>query len=158
MTDALFWEIVSMLDWSKWGANGNSDGDDSEPDELGVLEPAIRKLANLTVCEICLFDEFLNWRLYTLDTREHALNFAPGQEFRGCVNDQLPFSTDGFKDCRAMVIAKGQREYERVLADPTQMAREGFESFAYLPGYAFQRKTGAGIRVRGRRPFVDWMQ
>ncbi len=78
MTDALFWEIVSLLDWSKWRTDGNSDGDDSEPDELGVLEPAIRKLANLTVREICLFDEFLNWRLYTLDTREHAAQLRAG--------------------------------------------------------------------------------
>ncbi len=42
-----------------------------------------------------------------------------------------------------MVIARGQREYDRVLGDPTQMATEGFESFGYLAGYAFQRKTGA---------------
>jgi hypothetical protein len=130
MTDALFWDIVSRLDWSKW--------DDAD----AVLEPAVRRLAELPVREICLFDEFLHWRLYTLDTREHALHFAPGHEYYGYVKDDIPFSTDGFKDCRAMVIARGQQEYEKALADPTQMAREGFETFAYLAGYAYRRKTG----------------
>ena len=134
MTDGRFWEIVSLLDWSKWG--------DNYEDEVAVLEPAISRLAELTVREICLFDEFLHWRLYTLDTREHALNFAPGEAYHGYVGDDLPFSTDGFMDCRAMVIARGQEQYEAVLADPTQMARQRFETFAYLARYAYERKTG----------------
>jgi Protein of unknown function (DUF4240) len=133
MTDAQFWDLVSLLDWSKW-----EEGEG----ERAMLEPAIPKLAELPVREIYLFDEFLSWRLYTLDTREHALHFAPGQEYYGYINDDTPFSTDGFLDCRAMVVAKGQREYEKVLSDPTQMAQEGFESFSYLASYAFQRKTG----------------
>jgi hypothetical protein len=132
MTEALFWDIVSLLDWSKWD------------DDRAVLEPAIRRLAKLPIREICLFDEFLHWRLYSLDTREHALHFAPGQPYEGYVNDELPFSTDGFMDCRAMVVAKGQREYESVLGDPTQMARQRFESFAYLARFAYERKTGDG--------------
>jgi hypothetical protein len=111
---------------------------------MGVLEPAICALAELPIREIFLFDEFLSWRLYTLDTREHALNFAPGQEYHGYVNDTLPFSTDSFIDCRAMVIARGQLEYEKVLADPTRMAKESFESFQYLAKRAFSRKTGKG--------------
>jgi hypothetical protein len=143
MTDGLFWNIIGLLDWSKWPAHKGGDPEEgSNYDENAVLEPAVRKLAELPVREIYLFDEFLHWRLYTLDTREHALNFAPGQEYHGYVNDQLPFSTDGFMDCRAMAIARGQREYEKVLADPTQMAKEGFESFAFLPSYAYKRKTG----------------
>ena len=133
MTDAQFWDIVRLLDWSRW---------DEDPAGAAVLEPVIRRLAELPVREICLFDEFLSWRLYTLDTREHALNFAPGEECYGYVSDDLPFSTDGFMDCRAMVIAKGQQEYEKVLADPTQMARQGFEGFAYLARRAYERKTG----------------
>ena len=72
----------------------------------------------LSARAIYLFDEFLHWRLYTLDTREHALHFAPGEAYNEYVSDDLPFSTDGFMDCRAMVIAKGQLEYEKVLADP----------------------------------------
>src|SRR5262245_12316855 len=130
MTDALFWEIVSLLDWSKW---------DEKKDEQAVLEPAMRRLAELPIREIYLFDEFLHWRLYTLDTREHALNFAPGEAGYGYVDDHRPFSTDGFIDCRAMVVALGQREYERVLTDPTGMAREGFEGFAYLARFAYHR-------------------
>lgn len=140
MTDALFWDIVSALDWSKWNEDEESR---TAYDDDAVLEPAIRRLAELPIREIYLFDEFLSWRLYTLDTREHALHFAPGEEGRGYIADGTPFSTDSFKDCRAMVVARGQREYERVLADPKRMARQGFETFAYLARYAYERKTGA---------------
>jgi hypothetical protein len=129
MTDRLFWDIVSSLDWSREAEEAN-------------LEPAIQKLASLPVREIFLFAEFLSWRLYTLDTREHALNFAPGQECYGYIDEETPFSTDGFLDCRAMVIAKGQREYESVLADPKKMAQIGFELFLSLPKSAFERKMG----------------
>src|SRR5262249_27176262 len=129
LTDTQFWDIVSLLDWS-------------QADDRAIAEPAIRKLAELPVREICLFEEFLRWRVYTLDTREHALNFAPGQEYYGYIDDSKPFSTDGFVYCRAMVVAKGRAEYERVLADPTRMARDGFELFLYLPHYAYERKAG----------------
>jgi hypothetical protein len=132
MTDALFWDIVNALDWSKWDAN----------DDDAVLEPAITKLAALPVREICMFDEFLHWRVYSLDTREHARHFAPGVRYRGYVDADTPFSTDGFLYCRGMVVAGGQQEYEAVLADPTRMARDGFERFLYLAMYADERKTG----------------
>ena len=138
MTDALFWDIVSALDWSKW--NEDEEGHTAAAD--AVLEPAIRRLAELPVSEICLFDEFLSWRLYTLDTRELALHFAPGEEGHGYINDGTPFSTDSFMDCRAMVIARGQREYEHVLADPTRMARQGFETFAF--GTTFRARSRFG--------------
>jgi hypothetical protein len=55
MTDSQFWEIISLLDWSKWPMEENA-----------VLEPAINRLTELPVREIFLFDEFLHWRLYTL--------------------------------------------------------------------------------------------
>ncbi len=130
VTDKQFWDIVGLLDWSRG-------------DERTIIEPAIRKLAAMPVREIYMFDEFLRWRVYTLDTRQHALNFAPGVECYGYIDDSMPFSTDGFVYCRAMVVAKGQAEYERVLADPTRMAHEGFELFLYLPHFAYERKTGA---------------
>ena len=59
MTDALFWDIVSALDWSKWNEDEERR---AAADDYAVLEPAIRRLAELPVREICLFDEFLSWR------------------------------------------------------------------------------------------------
>jgi hypothetical protein len=115
----------------------------SRGDERAIIAPAVRGLAKLPVREICMFHEFLRWRFYTLDTREHARNFAPGVEGYGYIKDSTPFSTDGFVYCRAMVVAKRQAEYERVLADPTLMAREGFELYLYLPQFAYERKAGA---------------
>jgi hypothetical protein len=165
MTDELFWAIVGLLDWTKWHAGPIGDaGEETDLDEQAVLEPALQKLAALPIREICLFDEFLHWRLYTLDTREHALHFAPGHAYYGYVSDDLPFSTGGFMDCRAMVIAKGQREYEKVLADPTRMAKEGFERFAYLARLAYERKTGqeyeheVGIQCWAGCNKAGWMQ
>lgn len=133
MTDARFWEIVSLLDWSKWA---------EDEDEEAVLEPAITKLAQLPVPEILMFDEFLRWRVYSLDTRAHARHAGSGNEYDTYTDPDKPFSTDGFLYCRGMVVAKGRDEYEVVLADPTRMAQQRFELFLYLARYAYERKTG----------------
>jgi hypothetical protein len=133
MSDARFWEIVSLLDWSKW---------DEDEDERAVLEPAIRKLAELPIPEILMFEEFLRWRVYSLDTREHARHAGSGEEYDTYTGPDKPFSTDGFLYCRGMVVARGRQEYEAVLIEPTRMAKERFELFLYLARYAYEWKTG----------------
>ena len=63
-----------------------------------------------------------------------------------------------------MVVARGQREYEQGLADPTQMARQRFESFAYIASYAYKRKTGedyeyeVGIHAWAGCNIAGWMR
>jgi hypothetical protein len=124
MTEAEFWRIVGYLRWRKDGAPAST-------------APVCDALAELPTREIFLFAEFLAWKLYLLDTREHARHFGVGSLKR----DGGPFSTDGFLYCRAMAVARGQAEYERVVADPTRMPDTGFESLLYVPSRAFEWKT-----------------
>jgi hypothetical protein len=139
VTDALFWDIVSLLDWSKWNEN---EEERTGADERAVLEPAIAKLSELPVREILMFEEFLRWRVYSLDTREHARHSGSGEEYDSYTGPDKPFSTDGFLYCRGMAVAKGRAEYEEALADPTRMPADRFELFLYLARYAYERKTG----------------
>lgn len=131
MTDAQFWNIVALLDWSKW-----------DEDERAILEPAITRLAELPVREILLFEEFLRWRVYSLDTREHARHSGSGGEYETYTGPDKPFSTDGFLYCRGMAVARGREQYEAALADPTRMPADRFELFLYLASFAYERKTG----------------
>jgi hypothetical protein len=124
VTESDFWRLVDLLQWP-------ADGDTPQTGRL------IDALADLPVREIFMFAEFLAWKLYVLDTREHARHFGVGALKR----DGGPFSTDGFLYCRAMAVARGQVEYEKVVADPTRMPRDGFESFLYVASRAFQWKT-----------------
>jgi hypothetical protein len=155
MTDSLFWDVVSLLDWSKWG---ESD------DECAVLERAIAKLAELPVGEILMFEEFLCWRVYSLDTRKHARHSGSGEEYDTYTEPDKPFSTDGFLYCRSMAVAKGRAEYEAALADPTRMPNERFELFLYLARYAYERKTGkvceyeAGIKYESCSNPAGWLK
>jgi hypothetical protein len=140
VTDQQFWGIVALLDWSR--VSREKIDDLPRADLVAVLEPAVERLSRPPNREILQFHEHLSWRLYTLDTREHALHFVPGERFRGYVDDGTPFSTDGFLDSRALAIAMGRREYERIQADPTKMPGGSFELFLSLPDSAYERKTG----------------
>lgn len=141
MTEAQFWKIVRLLDWT-------------QADDRAVVEPAVAKLAELPVPEIYLFDEFLRWHLFTLDTREHAGHFGSGERFETYVDDETPFSTDGFLYCRAMVIAKGPQFHDAVLVDPTLMASERFEFMLYVPNFAYERKTGQNYEYEAA---ISWV-
>lgn len=144
MTDGQFWQIISLLDWTQ---------DDN--DEMAIVEPAVQALAELPISEIFMFDEFLCWRLYTLDTREHARNFGDNEPCYSYVDDSTPFSTDSFLYSRARVVAGGREEYERVLADPTQMPKENeFETGLYLAALAYQQKTGKDYEYE---PGLSWV-
>jgi hypothetical protein len=155
MTDALFWDIVGLLDWSKWSKRTDK--------KLAILEPAIAKLSELSIREIFLFEEFLRWRVYTLDTREHARHSGSGKPCDTHTGPDQPFSTDGFLDRRSMAVAKGRAEYESVLADPTRMPKEKFELFLYLARYAYERKTGeyyeyrAGVSTKAGSNSAGWL-
>jgi hypothetical protein len=141
MTDKLFWEIISLLDWT-------------QDDERAIVEPAICTLVKLPISEIFMFDEFLCWRLYTLDTREHARHFSENEPCSSYVDDATPFSTDSFLYSRARAIANGKTFYEMVLADPKQMPKEmEFEMGLYLAAFAYQEKTG---REYPYKPGLSW--
>ena len=120
-----FWAIIDKLDWDKTG------------DDDAVLAPAVKALSKMSVSDINQFAERFAWVLYQLDTREHARHIGDAYDPKeGFV------SADGFLYARCAVVANGQKYYERVLKDPTQMPENlDFESLLSLVHDAYEMKT-----------------
>ncbi|PSR11464.1 MAG: hypothetical protein DA408_02570 [Bacteroidetes bacterium] len=121
-----FWEIISLLDWSK-------EGDDD-----AVVEPAKARLAAGPIRHILEFADLLSEKLYALDALKYAKHIGSDSWSR----DHY-FSVDNFSYARCCVIANGRDVFEKVLHDPTQMPKDfTFEELLYLPSEAYERKTG----------------
>jgi hypothetical protein len=53
-------------------------------------------------------------------------------------------SADDFLYRRCVVVANGRELYDEALRDPSQMPQDlDFEALIYLPGRAYEQKTGA---------------
>lgn len=121
MSDAEFWELISMLDWEY-------EGDDDK-----VVEPLINTLKNMKVKDIKEFQESLAFKLFKLDTRNHAEVLEPDGEI----------SADYFLYSRCAVIANGEDYYTLVLNDSQSMPRDTeFESLLYVAQVAYELRTG----------------
>ena len=130
LSEAHFWEIISLLDWNK-------EGDDN-----AILEPAIARLAAGPVRHIFEFADMLSEKLYTLDTRKYALYIGEDSW-----SPDKYFSVDNFLYARCCVVANGKDLYEKVLHDPAQMPKDlTFEALLYLPSEAYEIKTGNHYR------------
>lgn len=126
LSEAHFWEIISLLDWSKTG------------DDEAVIEPVIAELASGTIRHIFEFADLLSEKLYALDGRKYAMHIGEDSW-----SPDRYFSVDNFLYARCCVIANGKEMYEKVLNDPTQMPKDlTFETLLYLPSEAYQRKSG----------------
>jgi len=124
-----FWEIISLLDWSK-------EGDDD-----AVVLPAVTHLASCSARQIFEFADLLSEKLYTLDRLEFAKHI--GEE--SWAPDRY-FSVDNFLYARSCVVANGKEMYEKVLLDPALMPKDiTFEGLLYVPSEAYQRKAGKKI-------------
>lgn len=122
MNEDRFWDIISLLDWSK---AGNDDA---------VIEPAIRQLAMLSEAAILSFYDLLAEKLYLLDGRTYAMNSVKSGE---------SISADLFLYARCCVVANGRSFYEEVLSNPTAFPKElFFEALLDIPEHAWLRKTG----------------
>src|SRR5690606_31774209 len=107
-----FWEIIKLIDWTK------------EEDEERT-KPAIDFLSKKKVSEIKQFQENLSYKLYQLDTKEHAQNI--GEE--SYKNEETHFSVDYFLYVRCCVIANGKKVFENTLRNPKKMPKNiEFES------------------------------
>lgn len=125
MDDKLFWEIISLFDWQ-------------QTDEDNIIKPAIRHLSKLKVSDIKQFEENLTFKLYTLDTKEHAKNIGQNSY----KNNDDYFSVDFFLYARCKAVANGQSFYEAVLNDPTKMPKdEDFEELLTISEAAYELKT-----------------
>lgn len=126
LSEAYFWEIISLLDWSK------------ADDDAAIVEPAKARLAAGPVRHIFEFADLLSEKLYALDGRKYAMYI--GED--AWAPDRY-FSVDNFLYARCCVVANGKDMYEKVIADPTQMPKDlTFEELLYIPSAAYERKTG----------------
>ncbi|MEM9400844.1 MAG: DUF4240 domain-containing protein [Pseudomonadota bacterium] len=126
MTEAVFWMLISLLDWDESG------------DDDAVVAPVIEELSKRPVEDIRKFDEILASKLYALDTKAHAQNIG---EY-AYVEDEY-FSVDWFLYARCVVVANGKDLYEAVLQNPTSFPKDmEFESLLYIAGEAYALRTG----------------
>jgi len=126
LEEKTFWEIVSSLNWSKHS-------------EEEIIEPAVNKLATFTVWKIRQFEETLSYKLFLLDTLEHAKEIG---EYSFSEKDQN-FSPDLFLYARCAAIAAGKQAFEDILNDPKRMVKDTeFESLLSIASRAYYLKKG----------------
>jgi len=125
MPESDFWVLIDKVDWKK-----NSD-------EVR-LQPLINALAAHSVAQIYQFTERLALLLHQLD----GPAFAEPLE-----QDKLGFSADTFLYARCYVVAKGEKFYKAVQADPLKMpVGKGMEALLYVAQEAYHQKTGKAYR------------
>ena len=124
MDDQLFWEIISLLDWRK-------------EDEKEIIEAAVKELSTFTAWKIRHFEETLSYKLFLLDTEEHAREIG---EYCFSPQDQH-FSPDLFLYARCAVVARGKVAFEDVLFNPSKMIKDTeFEILLSLSSEAYYIK------------------
>lgn len=126
MEDDSFWSIISLL-------NFNAECEEE------IIEPAVDQLAKKSVRDIKQFEEALAYKLYLLDTKEHAKNIG---EY-SYDEKQNYFSADLFLYFRCSVIAKGKEFFESTLVNPKNMPKDDpFEPLLSIASDAYKRRTG----------------
>ena len=124
LEDSLFWEIISKIDWTR------------EEDE-DRMKPAIDFLSKKKVSEIKQLQESLSYKLYQLDTKEHAKNIGENSY----KNKETHFSVDYFLYVRCCVIANGKSVFESTLKNPKEMPKDiDFEALLYLAEEAYEKR------------------
>lgn len=122
LPDNEFWEVIEKINWEK--------EDDDER-----MQPAIKFLTKKKVSEIKQFQENLTYKLYQLDTKEHAKNI--GED--AYKNDNSYFSVDYFLYVRCCVVANGKDYFKDVLENPKEMPKNlDFEPLLYIAEEAYE--------------------
>lgn len=127
MKDETFWSIIFLLDCH-------------ENDEEKIIEPAVNALEKMRVKDIKEFEEALSYKLYLLDTKEHAKNTG---EYSYNEIIQEHFSADLFLYIRCSVIAEGKEYFDDCLNNPQNMPKDNsFEPLLSIASEAYTRRTG----------------
>src|SRR5690349_19741542 len=124
MTSDRFWSIVDLIDKPAL-ERGN---------EREAVAPVVLALTELPIPELESFDEHLAQTLYAIDGESYADN--AGDSGR---------SDDGFLYIRCYVVARGQKYYSQVAANPAAMPRaieQWCETLLYAARNAWAVKTG----------------
>lgn len=129
MSEAVFWELVSLFNWKKTG------------DDDAVLRPAVTALSRMSVEDITAFDDLLAEKLYALDTREICR-----ATYRGELDPDdgdAYVSADDFLYARCVIVANGKELYEAALANPLEVPQGmEFESLLHVARSAYEKKLG----------------
>jgi hypothetical protein len=126
LNEELFWPLIAQL---------NPIADTEEE----TINRCVQQLAKLTVVQIQRFQESLAFKLYQLDTREHAKHIGLGA-FK---DDNKHFSADNFLYARCATVAQGMNFYEQALKDPVRMLQnKEMESILGIAEAAFEMRTG----------------
>ena len=120
MNEEEFWSLLKKIDWKK-------------KDDRARLQPLINALALAPAAKIFQFSERLAFLLHQLDGPAFAQPLEQGE---------LGFSADTFLYARCLVVAKGEKFYNTILAQPQKMpVGEDFEALLYVAEQAYQQKT-----------------
>ena len=120
MTEYIFWDILSKLNWRK-------EGNDNK-----VLAPAVKYLSKLSDEDIFEFENIMSKLLYDIDCKDLAIEL-----YRSA--DQ--FSYDLFLYQRCTAIINGRKYYYEILNRNNKLNPDlEFESILYLPMKAWAKK------------------
>lgn len=126
LSENRFWELISLLDWSREGDND------------AVIEPVIKALESLSLRHIYEFEDILTQKLFLLD----GVDFARQTGENAWRTDRY-FSVDAFLYARCCAVANGREFFHNVLQDPTLMPKDlDFGPLLRIAEEAFVRKTG----------------
>ena len=126
LTEDRFWDLISLLDWSREGDND------------AVIEPAIRALEVLSLRHIYEFDDMLSHKLFLLD----GVDFAR-QTGENAWRPNRYFSVDAFLYARCCALANGREFFHKLLQDPALMPKDlDFGPLLRIAEEAYVRKTG----------------
>ncbi len=140
LSQAEFWHIISLLDWTKTG------------DDTAVLERALKYLTEGAVRHIFDFADILSEKLYALDGRCFAQHIG-----KAAWTPDTYFSVDNFLYARACVVANGEKLFKQVLNNPSEMPKDiTFEALIYLPSEAFELKTGKTFNYSSAFPIETY--
>ena len=125
MDDSTFWSLISLVDWYK------------KSDSL-IIKPVVEALAKMSVEEIISFEETFSYKLYLLNTKEHARHSG---DYTYDKNTGY-VSSDLFLYARALVVAEGESFYEMVIKHPSLFPKtHDFEPMLYIASNAYKKKT-----------------
>ncbi len=128
LSEQEFWMLIARLDWSQTG------------NDLAVIEPVVVALAAGPLRHIYDFKDILSWKVYLLDTEEHARNIGDN----AYLEQEDEFSPDGFLFARLAAVANGREVYEQARQDPAAMPKNlEFAPLLHIANDAYQRQKGA---------------
>ena len=108
--------------------------------DLESIQPAVEALAKMSVREIKQFEENLSYKLFLLDTKEHAKNIG---KYSYRENDESYFSPDMFLYIRCFAVAQGKEFYESALNNPMNMPKHNAcEILLSLASEAYTERMG----------------